>query len=303
MVFKDVDEARRIVGDRGMYDKYQETAGPTAYAAEAGFHAAQRGGYTGKREDWEKLGPSGAKDSPAEKGEAATVGKRVEEISKEYERVAATARDLAINMPMAQSLYRENQLGGSKLSGMTLAGRKILGTMFLKEGEYDEKVVQSEGFFAHLGENVLKRSKEFPGALSNDDRIFLSKLTGDLEMSPRTIRDLLVIREKLARSEIREFNKKIEGHKTSASQGMRGAIVPYLRKDEEGKDKPGVFDAPDPGKLLQQDFERRNGCGTDQGCCRHRQAARPRVRAEVRRRVWCRQSALLYEEIRTMSHV
>ena len=51
-----------------MYDKYQETAGPTAYAAEAGFHAAQRGGYTGKREDWEKLGPSGREREPRGEG-------------------------------------------------------------------------------------------------------------------------------------------------------------------------------------------------------------------------------------------
>jgi hypothetical protein len=194
----------------------------------------------------------------AEKGEEATVKHLSEGLAKEHERVSAVHRDLTQNQPMAQELFNETQVGGSKLSAMTIAGRKLLGAMFLKPGEYDEKVVQSETFFNHIGENVLRRAKEFPGALSNDDRAFLEKLSGNIEMSPQSIRRLMIIREKMGKGELDNFNKTVAGHLTSASEGMKGAAKPYMRKDEKGADKQ-PFDMPEPGKFIQEDFARSGG--------------------------------------------
>jgi hypothetical protein len=192
----------------------------------------------------------------SEKGEEATVKHLSEGLAKEHERLSAVHKDLELSQPMAQSLFDEAQIGGSKLSAMSLAGRKLIGALFLKPGEYDEKVVQHETFFNTLGERVLQRAKEFPGALSNDDRKFLEKLSGDIEMSPQSIRRLMIIREKLAHGEIDKFNRTVEGHKTSTSEGMRGSVKPYLR---EGK--PGVFDHPEPGRFIKEDFEKGNGAG------------------------------------------
>jgi hypothetical protein len=156
---------------------------------------------------------------------------------------------------MAQQLLTENVQAGSKLSRMTLAGRKILGQMFLREGEYDPKVVETETFFSNLGENVLRRAKEFPGALSNDDRVFLEKLSGDMEsgdmeMSTQSIRQLMIIREKMARAEVRNFKERVAADRASSHPGRRGMAEPY-------GDQP--FDVPEPGRFVQEEFAKRGG--------------------------------------------
>ena len=43
---------------------------------------------------------------------------------------------------------------------------------------------------------------------------------------------------------------------------MRGVVKPYTREGKDAEGKPislPTFDHPDPGKLLQQDFERSGG--------------------------------------------
>ncbi len=187
-------------------------------------------------------------ESPEEKGEAASVTHIAKGLSDEHTRVSAIDRKLRTWDPIAQSLYDEKQLGGTKFSQMALGLRKTLGQMVLPEGQYDEKVVQSETFFNTIGENVLRRAKEFPGALSNDDRIFLQQLSGTMEMSPRSIRELMLIGEKMARAEMRHFNENLDKSKTSKSAGRRGAAAPYDR-----------FEAPPPGRFLQEEFDRRGG--------------------------------------------
>ena len=105
---------------------------------------------------------------------------------------------------------------------MTEAGLRTAANVF---GLSNEKVANTQMFFNHMsGEAIKIRQESMPGAMSNDDRVFLQELgTGNREWSPDTVRRFLIIQEKYAAAQLWKKNQETIRRKKAHGEAYKGA--------------------------------------------------------------------------------
>jgi hypothetical protein len=220
-----LEQAQRIVSERKNYDKYQETSGPTAYAGEAAYAEAKRGGYKGSREDWEAI--KAPKPSPGEQAAAGIIGK----IGTKYVDMADEVEKSNIEREGAgRELFKswDAQLRtGSSLSEKENTVRKTLAKTF---GLTDEAGNKTDVFFAQLNGAVQNLGQDLSGPLSDKDIIFLKGQVGNKEMSAEAIRRLMLIHDNVKMFQAEQKRELIIRAKRGDTEGMDKDTAEALRR-------------------------------------------------------------------------
>lgn len=229
----EVDEAQRITSDRKNYDKYQETSGPTAYAHEAGFAAAKRGGYKGSREDWEKIQAPAKLESALDSQMGGDIGKAAAENAKK----AADISDNVQRRDTIQSTWAPDRTSGGLGVDSQL---KIRATIARIRGVPDAKTDDDQVFHAIMQQYALDAVKYLPGQLAAKELEFLQSLKGSNTMSAQGLRRLHTLQDKIERGRVlelqKDYDQRVEQHPTVGKNYKRPEMpqpTRFLREDVE----------------------------------------------------------------------
>lgn len=135
----------------------------------------------------------------------------------------------------ARRLLDEGAITG-QAADLQLMIRKV-GTAF---GMSDDKVANTEAFRSAIGNEVLAHIKALGANPSNADRDYIEKVQGgQIKLDEASLRKVLDMTEKYARTTIRNFNADAKKLQAASPEGTYKQIAPLLNFDE-----PPEYTAP-----------------------------------------------------------